>query len=237
MSEPTLHSVGAATVEPQMEHGQEPQRESSGESVQQLLDLLIQRSGTGYAEVSRLLGRNPAYIQQFIKRGIPRRLSETDRRILSAHFGVSEARLGGPPHASVSVSPDSARQPLLRVGFVDSRDPAVRPLDLDARFVRQLELSVIPGLSALQVEGDSMSPTLFAGDLILVDTHDCVSARDGIYAIESGPSLNIRRLSVHPVTRRIAILADNAAWPSFPDCDPAGVKIIGRVVWISRALP
>ncbi|MFA9200485.1 MAG: DUF72 domain-containing protein, partial [Cypionkella sp.] len=34
--------------------------------------------------------RNPTYIQQFIKRGVPRRLSEEDRRRLAAHFGVGE---------------------------------------------------------------------------------------------------------------------------------------------------
>jgi len=54
---------------------------------------LIDERGEDYAGLSRLLGRNAAYIQQFIKRGSPRRLAESDRRILARYFGVEEALL------------------------------------------------------------------------------------------------------------------------------------------------
>jgi len=64
------------------------------------LDALIRESGEDYSSVSRLLGRNSAYIQQFIKRGTPRRLSEEDRRKLAAFFRVPEQRLGGPVSAT-----------------------------------------------------------------------------------------------------------------------------------------
>jgi len=59
------------------------------------LERLIQEHGENYTSLSRLLNRNAAYIQQFIKRGSPQRLAEEDRRILARHFGVSEALLGG----------------------------------------------------------------------------------------------------------------------------------------------
>ena len=36
------------------------------------LDRLIVERGENYADLSRLIGRNPAYIQQFIKRGTPK---------------------------------------------------------------------------------------------------------------------------------------------------------------------
>jgi len=60
------------------------------------LQRLIDASGEGYAGLSRLLGRNPAYVQQYIKRGSPRRLAVGDRRLLARYFGVDEAVLGGP---------------------------------------------------------------------------------------------------------------------------------------------
>src|SRR6185436_4707033 len=59
------------------------------------LERLIEERGEDYAGLSRLLGRNPAYVQQFIKRGTPRRLAEDDRRLLARYFGVGEALLGG----------------------------------------------------------------------------------------------------------------------------------------------
>src|SRR3954454_18231006 len=60
------------------------------------LAALIEARGEDYAGLSRLIGRNSAYIQQFIKRGTPRRLAEQDRRRLAAYFGVEESLLGGP---------------------------------------------------------------------------------------------------------------------------------------------
>ena len=60
-----------------------------------LARLIVER-GEDYAGLSRLIGRNAAYIQQFIKRGSPRRLAEADRRILARYFGVEEAVLGAP---------------------------------------------------------------------------------------------------------------------------------------------
>lgn len=66
------------------------------EEIRSSLDKLIRARGEDYASISRLLGRNPAYIQQFIKRGTPRRLSEDDRQTLAAYFRVPEEQFGKP---------------------------------------------------------------------------------------------------------------------------------------------
>src|SRR3546814_20171868 len=68
----------------------------SNEAVRSRLDALISAKGEDYSSISRLIGRNAAYIQQFIKRGIPRRLSEGDRKRIARYFGVAEEELGGP---------------------------------------------------------------------------------------------------------------------------------------------
>ncbi len=61
-----------------------------------MLDRLLTEKGVDYAQLSASIGRNPAYIQQYIKRGSPRRLGEQDRARIAAYLGVSEALLGGP---------------------------------------------------------------------------------------------------------------------------------------------
>lgn len=43
------------------------------EDARRALDELIQKRGVNYSSISRLLGRNAAYIQQYIRRGSPRR--------------------------------------------------------------------------------------------------------------------------------------------------------------------
>jgi hypothetical protein len=59
-----------------------------------VLHRLIIESGQDYARLSKLIGRNAAYIQQYIKRGTPKRLPEIERGILARFFGVEEHILG-----------------------------------------------------------------------------------------------------------------------------------------------
>ena len=88
----------------------------------------------------------------------------------------------------------------------------------------------------IRVAGDSMLPTLADGDNILVDTDDRERLRDGIYVLRTDDALLVKRLSVNPATKRLAIRSDNDAYPSWDDCDPATVAVIGRVVWVGRRL-
>ena len=62
-----------------------------------VLERLCEERGEDFAGLSRMLGRNPAYIQQYIRRGVPKRLREEERRKLARYFGVAESLLGGPP--------------------------------------------------------------------------------------------------------------------------------------------
>ena len=83
------------------------------ENVRDTLDRLIRDRGEDYAALSRLIGRNPAYIQQFIHRGSPRRLAENDRKLLARYLGVDESLLGGP--AAAPVADDLVAVPRLAV--------------------------------------------------------------------------------------------------------------------------
>ena len=74
------------------------------------------------------------------------------------------------------------------------------------------------------------------GDNILVDTDDRERLRDGIYVLRTDDALLVKRLSVNPATKRLTIRSDNDAYPSWDDCDPEGVAVIGRVVWVGRRL-
>ena len=204
----------------------------SDQAIRERLDDLIRNSGQGYAEISRLLGRNAAYVQQFIRRGVPRRLGEIERRILADHFGVPESLLGGPP-AQSRLQPEPAGHSMLEIGYIGGSAPG---LSLDRRLIPTIGPDRAAGLAAHVVDGDSMAPTLIAGDHLLVDRADATPARDGLYLIETDSGPLARRLAVNPVSRRVSILSDNAAYPSYPDCDPAAVRVLGRILWVARPL-
>lgn len=204
------------------------------------LERLIEEQGADYAGLSRMLGRNPAYIQQYIKRGSPRRLAEDDRRLLARYFGVEEEVLGGRPA-------EPADSGLVRVARLDvgaSAGPGALTDDergrghiaFDPAWLRRVAADP-KRLSLIRVEGDSMAPTLADGDEILVDRGDSAERlRDGIYVLRAEDALVVKRVAPHPAGRTLSIRSDNPAYPSWPDCDPAAVEIVGRVVWVGRRI-
>jgi len=63
--------------------------------VRQLISSKIVEYRLTMADVSRQIGRNPAYLQQFISRGVPAVLEETDRKELARILGLDPELLKG----------------------------------------------------------------------------------------------------------------------------------------------
>ena len=207
-----------------------------------LLDRLIRERGEDYVGLSRLLGRNPAYVQQYIKRGTPRRLAEEDRRLLARYFGVDEAALGAPPLPPLP-DPDLVAVPRLDVdasagpGALAEEERRLGQIAFDSQWLRRMRIADRSLLSVIGVQGDSMAPTLSDGDEILVDRGDAASRlRDGVYVLRIEDALVVKRVALNPASRRVSVRSDNAAYPSWPDCDPTSIDVVGRVVWVGRRL-
>jgi len=62
--------------------------------IRKKVERLAAERGQSLAELSRLIGRNDAYLQQFIRRGTPERLPEDARLALAMHFKIDERELG-----------------------------------------------------------------------------------------------------------------------------------------------
>ncbi len=218
------------------------------------LDQLVRERGEDYASLSRLIGRNSAYIQQFIKRGVPRKLDEEDRRTLARYFGVPEQMLGAPvPDLTPVINARSATTarhasdlvlvPCLDAeasagpGAVVDEDHVHARIAFRADWLRELVGGNPAGLSVIRVRGDSMAPTLNDGDEILVDRDDGADRlRDGIYVLRADDMLNVKRLACNPSGRGFEVRSDNPVYPTWVDCDPESVAIIGRVVWAGRRI-
>jgi len=63
------------------------------EEIRKKIARLINERGLNYAQVSLAIGKNIAYIQQFIKNGSPRRLGEVERHKLAQILRVDEQEL------------------------------------------------------------------------------------------------------------------------------------------------
>lgn len=217
----------------------------------ELLADLIARRGENYGALSRLLGRNAAYIQQYIKRGTPRKLDEADRRTLARYFGVDEALLGGPAahdlpgiareggNRSIAFVPRLMLAASAGAGALTGEEFRNGTVGFDRRWLRSLGLAP-ENLSIIAVEGESMSPTLNSGDTIMVDRGDGAERlRDGIYVLRLDDALMVKRVALPPRrgVNTLTVSSDNPHYPSWPDMDRSLVDIVGRVVWSSRLMP
>lgn len=203
------------------------------------LEHLIAENGEDYAGLSKLIGRNSAYIQQFIKRGSPKRLPEKERGILARYFGVDEKLLGGLTSSTAKLGLRTI--PKLDVGAsagpgaMNDAEALAGKIGFDEKWLRRL--GVDPAhLSLIRVDGDSMAPTLNNGDDIMVDSSAASGAlRDGVHVIRMDDVLMVKRLAKGPAGR-LSVLSDNPAYPDWPDVDGETVAVIGRVVWAGRRL-
>jgi phage repressor protein C with HTH and peptisase S24 domain len=88
----------------------------------------------------------------------------------------------------------------------------------------------------IKVSGDSMEPTLYEGDLVLIDKRrDFLDPQGGIYAIAIDDSIMIKRLQADP-SGKVRIISDNKSLYPPMEADPDKVRINGKVIWFAREL-
>ncbi len=209
-----------------------------------LLELARER-GSSLAGLSALIGRNSSYLQQFIRKGSPRKLEERDRKTLAEFFGVEESELGGAPDSAEEKSYISSRTDedfyaVPRLSLAAAAGPGQfaggeTPFDnfgFSGRWLRENGFDP-KMLSALSVEGDSMEPLLRHGDEILVDRGSRFE-RDGVHVVRMGDALMVKRLA-SAGAGRIALLSQNLAYPPI-EVALDEVEVLGRVGWKSGRL-
>ncbi len=220
--------------------------------VRATLARLIAERHENYGALSRLLGRNAAYIQQYITRGSPRRLDESDRRLLARYFGVDEKTLGA-PDTDETVAPILATTtqrrlpPMVAIqrlalgasagaGGLDPDERRAGTVMFDRFWLRDLGARA-EMLSIIRVDGESMTPTLNDGDDIMVDRGDGVDRlREGIYVLRLDDMLMVKRIVLGPRRGRLSVRSDNQVFQAWEDVDPVRIDIVGRVIWTGRRL-
>jgi repressor LexA len=195
------------------------------------LAALAAARGDSLAALSAMLGRNAAYLQQYVRRGSPKILPERDRRLLSDYLGVSEVTLGAPAERQAT----GFRIPKLNVtasagpGALIDGEITLGTDTLDPGLARRLGLK--DGQAAIiRVRGTSMEPGLFDGDHIVVDTADRTPrARGGVYVIRVDEAVMVKRVAL--VRGALVATSDNPAAGGVPAGE---IVVIGRVVWQMR---
>jgi len=135
--------------------------------------------GLSLSELSLSVGKNHAYFQQFIKRGVPHRLPEEVRGRVAEILKIDERLLkGAVSKSSFMVAKPSVdhRGAVKGATWIPVFGQAVGGKDgefvLDGNQVSEVlapaSLANVPGAYAVYVVGDSMEPRYFAGEIAFV---------------------------------------------------------------------
>lgn len=180
------------------------------------------------AKFARALGQDPLWLEtgegRMLEPAKARRQVRTDQM----EAGVEVANYDRLPVFDMRKS--ARRDPL---GDIDD---AVSFTMFRSLWLRGLTATPVSQLAVVQMSGDSMEPTLGNGDHALVDTAQMNLRREGIYALRLDDTLMLRRVTMHPSTRRVTITSDNARYKPYEDLDPEALETLGRVIWIGHTL-
>ena len=223
---------------------------------------LIQQKRTDLKKASLAIGRNAAYLQQYLYRGIPKTLPEDAREALAAFLGVPEESLRPAKTesamepalpqvvAAASVTamggsmPGFSQVPELDVrasaghGAFHEGDEEIKAVWMFPDAVIRHELRArSANLRIITIDGDSMEPLLASGDRVLVDTSQRVPAPPGIFVIWDGLGIVAKRIEHIPTAEpsRIVIKSVNPIYGDY-ERPTEEVNIIGRVIWAGKKL-
>jgi SOS-response transcriptional repressor LexA len=104
--------------------------------------------------------------------------------------------------------------------------------DIPLQKYRDFATSKPENVYMLQVEGDSMSPTLNSGDWALADTSQNYISSDGLYLIRMASGLAVKR--IQSGLNDITIKSDNPAYKDIT-ASIGEVSIIGKIIYTLNA--
>lgn len=222
---------------------------------------LLDDRGTDLRKASVAIGKNPAYMQQFVTRGTPRALPQDVREALGKFLDVdpeelrhevvpprkkrSDARIEVPGKGVVAREIEgfaavseidvraSAGHGAVHDGLEESKQTWLFPDPV----IRHEFRARPQDLHIVTIDGDSMEPLLSSGDRILVDTSQRVPVPPGIFVIWDGMGLVSKRIEHIPNSEptKIVIKSINPEYQTY-ERDADEVNIVGRVIWAAKRL-
>lgn len=187
-------------------------------------------------ELAGLLGIEPAAITLAKSRGVPRAWSLT----IAAAFGINPAWLNtgsGPVYqrdkGETLLVPKVAARACAGGGSFELGDTVIDELPFDRSWLARKGNPA--RMVAMEVVGDSMSPELEPGDNILIDQSQNRVADNNLYVVGLADSIQVKRIQVRPGL--VILFSTNQRYSpvSLQGDEIETLRVVGRVLWSSRA--
>jgi phage repressor protein C with HTH and peptisase S24 domain len=137
----------------------------------------------------------------------------------------------------VAIQYASARPSMGGGAIVEDEHGVGRDFHFRRSWIRDRLKAAPSMMRVMGVEGDSMTPTLQGGDVVLVDMNQRRPVPPGIFVLYDGMGLVAKRLEYIPMSDppRLRIISDNQQYSPY-ECTAEEVNIIGRVRWYGREM-
>ncbi len=210
----------------------------------------LRERGVSLAAASLAIGRNKAWLQQYLARGIPRVLSYRDCAALAALLDcdpdlLRHAQLPAPrtrkrgkrrPPRGASGLADVSE---IEIEFFAAPEPAGKGVERETarwqipeRTIRE-ELGAEPAnLRVVRVRGNAMEPVLREGDRLLVDTAKRVPCAGGLFVLRQDGGFEVWRVEPIGGTEppRLRLSCANPDY-GVRTCLAGNVDVLGDVIW------
>lgn len=218
------------------------------DAVRKLIREIVDARDIKLAQLSRKIGKNHAYLQQYLNREIPITLPEEVRSRLAEELDIDETALGGKVLSIDKKQGEATERAYLQIPIRDVRASAgpgslvegesvVGQWPFPRQYVRHFLSLSGSRLSIIEVKGDSMIPTLHSGDRVIVDHDDADVANPGVFAIYDGDATVVKRVEKVPGSEpaQIMLISDNPNHGRYSVLAEQ-VNVAGRIVWFGRRL-
>ena len=199
---------------------------SDTQSIRKRLADIIQKTGHTYRELSLKIGRKEAYIQQYIKYGLPKRLNEIDRKKLCRLLEIDEHQLMDDEIFSAPQDVNAHTDKITVDIYSLQPNKAWNSIGKLTIPLRELNLNDNSKPCIIKMFGDYMEPTLTNGDFVFFDLSYTDFCGDGIYVLELNGTTYIKRIQ-QPEDEQLRLIADNPLYASINVASDK-VKILGR---------
>lgn len=186
------------------------------------LSSLIKGKNIGVSELSKLAGVTYEMARRYTIGAAKPRSAIMDRLAKSLNTTAAYLEYGEAAQGSAPLSGNHVKLTQLEVfasagnGYINNEFPAiVSSIEFPASKVYELfGRKSLEGVQLINVDGDSMMPTLCPKDLLFIDTKIDHFNGDGIYVFNFEDSTFVKRLQ-KVKGRKIAVLSDNDKYPPF----------------------
>ncbi len=136
--------------------------------------------------------------------------------------------------------PDSVRADLVPVygvaasaghGAIIDAEEVIDRLAFPPGYLRKITSANPRDLAIIGVKGESMTPTLADGDVVMIDISKRDLSFDGLFVIQDGgASLLVKRIGRGARRGSVTLISDNRTYPPI-EREVSEIDVIGKVVW------